>query len=61
MRMKTTAARIGTALVDIACEIADSSIRSDIDQIDKEQDALREQLTRLEEKRAAKVSSLTNR
>lgn len=52
MSFKTTAARVGNALIDVANEMHNSNVRTQITKIDEEQAALREQLTRLEQDRS---------
>lgn len=51
MSFKTAAARVGSALIDVANEMHNQQIRTQITQIDEQQDALRQQLTRLEQDR----------
>jgi chaperonin cofactor prefoldin len=58
MSLKTTARRVGSALCEVANELHNSSIRTEIENIDKEADALRAQLARLEEKRSEKEAEL---
>jgi chaperonin cofactor prefoldin len=59
MSLKTTASRIGNALIDVANEMHNQSIRNQIEEIDGQQGALRSQLTRLEEQRSELKSQLS--
>lgn len=52
MRIKTAASRVGNALIDIANEMHNSTVRNQINEIDEQQTALRTQLTRLEQERS---------
>lgn len=51
MRIKTVAARVGTALCNAADEMHNSTVRTQITKIDEQQNVLREQLVRLEQDR----------
>lgn len=58
MRIKTAAVSIGAAFVSVANEMHNQSVRNEIDRIDSEQAALRQQLTRLETERADQTAKL---
>lgn len=52
MTVKTAAKRFGNGLLDCASAMHNAGIQNQINEIDDETKALRQQLTRLEEKRA---------
>jgi hypothetical protein len=58
MRIKTAAARFGNACIDLANEMHNQNVRNEINKIDSEQAALREQLTRLEQARTEQTAKL---
>jgi hypothetical protein len=58
MSLKTAATRFGSALIDVANEMHNQSIRNQIEQIDDQQNALRAQLTRLEQERSEQMTKL---
>lgn len=54
-KIKSAATRIGHGLLDATTAIHNASLQNQINEIDSESDALRKQLTRLEEDRTKLV------
>lgn len=52
MRIKNVASRVGNALIEVANEVHNQQVRTQIAKIDEDQTALRSQLTRLEQDRS---------